>query len=513
MARKALSSVDHAWLRMEHPTNLMMITGVLTFDAPLEYERVRETLESRLLRFDRFRQRVVEPRLRSPHWETVPDFDIRNHLHKVTLPAPGDQAALQKIVSHYMSTPLDMRKPLWDFHLIEQYGTGGALIGRLHHSIGDGIALIRVLLSLTDDTPEAAAPPPEEPPRKRRRRGPVGALLHRAAKAARTTRRVTETMRHESIEITRNPERLLDLAKLSAKVPLALGKLTLRPSDPKTIFKGRLGVFKTAAWSEDLSLADVKAVGRITGGTVNDVLLTAMSGGLRRYLLERGEAVEGLNFRAVVPVNLRPVDEPIKLGNKFGLVFLSLPVGIADSLDRLYELKRRMDELKNSPEAVVAFGILNAIGMGPKEVEDIVVTIFGTKATTVMTNVPGPRQQIYLAGSPMRDLMFWVPQSGKLGMGISIISYNGKVNLGVVTDAKLVADPERIIAGFHEEFEEMMDLVRQVQADEELSVDETPAPEAAPQPDALCQGTTKAGQQCRKRPRPGEAYCYLHREK
>ena len=145
----------------------------------------------------------------------------------------------------------------------------------------------------------------------------------------------------------------------------------------------------------------------------------------------------------------------LTLGNKFGLVFLSLPLGIEDPVERLRELKRRMDGLKNTTEPIVAFGILNLIGMMPNRLEDVVVDIFGTKGTVVMTNVPGPRQKLYFAGAGVDQMMFWVPQSGRLGIGISILSYNGEVMIGVATDTGLVPDPDKVVAGFNEELAAM----------------------------------------------------------
>jgi hypothetical protein len=140
-------------------------------------------------------------------------------------------------------------------------------------------------------------------------------------------------------------------------------------------------------------------------------------------------------------------------------------LGIDDPFDRLQELKRRMDQIKNSPEAVVALGILQVTGMVPEQIQDVIVNLFGAKATAVMTNVPGPREPLYLAGQPIRGVMFWVPQSGRLGLGVSILSYNGQVTLGVASDLSLIPDPERIIAGFQLEFEDMLGLVHQVQED------------------------------------------------
>jgi len=298
----------------------------------------------------------------------------------------------------------------------------------------------------------------------------VSSFLHVARKTAKTTRKFTGLVLNEGLETLRDPFHLVDIAKIGLDGVTAFGKLTLRSPDPKTIFKGKLEVAKKAAWSKALPLPEVKLLGKVAGGTVNDVLLTAMTGALRRYLLSRGERVEGLNFRAAIPVNLRPLDGPIEMGNKFGLVFLSLPVGIEDELERLWELKRRMDALKGSAEAVVSLGILNAMGVAPDEIENVLVTMFGQKATAVMTNVPGPAQTIYLAGIPMRGIMFWVPQSGRLGLGISIISYDNQVLLGVATDARLVPDPEEIVRFFEVEFDHMMNLVRQVEEDPEAEL-------------------------------------------
>lgn len=498
MARKPLSNVDTAWLRMEDPTNLMMISGVMVFGTPMDFERLKVTLEHGFLRFDRFRQRVVQPLLPGGklYWEDDPDFDLDYHLKRAILPPPGDQAALQEAASLLASTQLDFSKPLWQFHLVENYGDGCALICRLHHSIGDGMALVHVLLSLTDADPDASWPTIEVRAPRTRGRGPLGALRRPASLALKTTRQVTGTMVREGMQLIKEPSRAADLARLGFRGTAALARLLVLWPDPKTVFKGPLGVPKRAAWSLPIQLQDVKAVGRGLGGTVNDVLLTAMAGGLRRYLQGRDEPVDGLNFRAVVPVDLRPPDVEPDLGNKFGLVFLSLPVGIAEPADRLKELKRRMDALKGSLEAPVAFGILNAIGMATQQIQDIVVNIFGLKGTAVMTNVIGPREQLYLAGAPLESLMFWVPQSGHLGMGVSILSYAGQVWLGVITDVGLVPDPDAIIAAFHTEFDELLAQVEQTE----------------PAPAARCQALTKAGKPCRNRPLGNSGYCRVHQQ-
>jgi diacylglycerol O-acyltransferase len=454
-----LSAVDTAWLHMEDPTNLMMVTGVLVFEKPLDFDRVADLLRDRLLSISRFTQRVVEPRrpFAGPRWETDLHFDLRSHFHRVSLRPPGDEAALRELASDLMSTPLDYSKPLWQYHLIEGYGSGCAILCRIHHSIGDGIALVRVLLSMMDGADAGHdAVEPHEPHGWER----LGPLFRPAAKAISRTLAMTESLMHEGTETLAHPERLLEMASRGASGVDALARLLLMEPDPATPFKGPLGTFKRVAWSRPLPLDEVKGVGRALGATVNDVLLSAVTGALRRYLETRGFPPAGVEFRAVVPVNLRTKGEEHELGNRFGLVFLALPVGIENPVERLFELKERMDEIKRSPEAVVAFGLLGAIGSAPAEIEHLVVNLFGQRGTAVMTNVAGPRQPISLAGVPVTSLMFWVPQSGRLGMGVSILSYAGGVSLGVATDAGLVPDPEAILDGFHDEFDVLAALAR-----------------------------------------------------
>jgi diacylglycerol O-acyltransferase / wax synthase len=200
----------------------------------------------------------------------------------------------------------------------------------------------------------------------------------------------------------------------------------------------------------------VKLVGKVLDCSINDVLLSCVSGAIRNYLRSRGETVDGVEIRAMVPVNLRPLKDALQLGNKFGLVPLTLPVGIENPLERLLEVKRRMGDLKTGYQALLAFAILGVVGSLPKMVQDQVLAIFGNKSTAVMTNVPGPPVPIKMAGETLSRVMFWVPQSGDIGMGVSILSYAGGVQFGLMTDTVLCPDPQKIIDGFAPEFEKLM---------------------------------------------------------
>lgn len=458
--KETMSNVDTAWLQMDRPVNLMMISSFMTFKGPVDFERVLMTVERRLLTFDRFRQRVIPPRMPFGNytWEIDPHFDIRAHVHRIALPAPGDKAALQNLMSDITSTPLDRSRPLWQFSVVEGYEDGWVLAGRLHHAIADGIALMRVLLSMTDMSADAPLPAQLDSTPSGKRRGIIHRVTAPATSLARATAGMADTVLHQSLETFRNPGRLIDLAKVGADNAATLAKMALRLPDPQTLYKGELGIMKRTAWSSPVRLSDVKQIGRALGGTVNDVMMTAVAGALRRYLIDRDQEIDGFNIRALVPVNLRPLDAPLELGNRFGLIFPTLPISAEGLHERFLDTRRHMTDIKNSPEAVVAYGVLYALGMTPLDIEGVFLDFFGSKSSLVLTNVPGPQFQLYLAGSPMSEIMAWVPQSGGLGMGISILSYNGGVMVGVTTDAHLVPDPEKIIDNVAAEFADLQQL-------------------------------------------------------
>jgi diacylglycerol O-acyltransferase / wax synthase len=455
-----LSPVDYAWLRMDDPTNLMIINGVLVLGAPVARDRIARILEQRLLPIPRFRQRVVLTG-GDPHWETVPEVDLGAHLLEVTLPAPGGDAELADLAGAQMSEPLDLARPLWRFLLVQGYNGGSALFGRFHHCIGDGLALLLVLLSLADVD---AGPPPAESgdlEEVEALGNPFLDLLLDQPRGIEAARELIQRIMPEGLRLLEtSAQAFKSMGILIGGIAStgALGRLVLRPPDPKTVFKGPLGVAKKVAWSNKIPVEEVREIGKTLGGTLNDVLLSAMTGGLRRYLDRKGERGEGINFRAVMPVNLRPLARMAELGNQFGLIFLSLPVGAKNALERLQELRRRSLALKRSAEPVVVYAILRMLGIVPLAVQKMVVAIFATKATAVMTNVPGPRVTLYLAGKPIDEIFFWVPQSGRVGLGISIFSYAGHVRVGVGTDAGLIPDPEAVVAGFHEEYAELRRL-------------------------------------------------------
>ncbi len=503
MSGEYFTGVDAAWLHMDRPGNLAMIAGVMIFDTPIARPRLVEVVHERFLVYDRFRQRVREPLLGLglPRWEIDPHFDLDYHLQQLTLPAPGDQAALQRLVGDLMSQPLDRSRPLWQFFCVDNYAGGCALVSKLHHCIADGLALVQVLLAMTDAEPDVSA---FQHPTRPKRAAPTRAGLlpfRPLAQLVDTTTSVARTLTREALFALTEPARVTQAASLGALSINAASKLLLLPPDQKTIINGPCGVEKRVAWSTAIPLGEVVRVGRALHGTVNDVLLTVATGALRRYMERRGQDVTG-NVRAMVPVSIRASKDLQKLGNQFGLVILSLPVGARDPLERMRLLKQRMDDIKDTPEALVAFSILSGMGLTPAQIEKIIVDIFAAKTSAVMTNVPGPRRPIYLAGQRLNSLMFWVPRAGDIGLGLSIISYAGNVYVGIATDAGLMPDPQSIVDEYHAEFADMVRLITPSRS--------TFQPVKQPSANGRCHASTKAGAPCRNRAMPNSEYCGVH---
>ena len=423
-----MSPVDAAWLHMDGRVNPAIVTGMILTREPLDIRRAREACRQRLLRFERFRQRVVETGLPLPvpHWRTV-EVDLAQHVRHLALPAPHDENALRGLVSDLASTPLDPDLPLWQWTLVDHVGSGSALVMRSHHCIGDGGAMMAVAQQLFDaDGPPAAAPPPAVP-------GPPAAVP--AAQGL--------PLLHEA---------LVAIDTVAGGIGVLAGEL-LKPDDPPSPLKGEFGRRQRVAWSHPLPLERVKAVAACAHAKVNDVLVAALAGALRAYLQGRGVDVGAQTLRAMVPVDLRPPQRRGQLGNEFGLVILELPVAEAEPGRRLAEAKARMDVLKHSTEAVAMRFLMELFGQAPKSLEDIATGLFGSKASLVLTNVAGPQAVARFAGVPIERLMFWVPHPGnEMSMGVSILSYAGQVSLGVMADAHLVPDPERVATLFEREF-------------------------------------------------------------
>ncbi|GAA4403432.1 wax ester/triacylglycerol synthase family O-acyltransferase [Fodinibacter luteus] len=465
--RRSMGAVDAIWLSMDSPDNLMVIDSVMMLEGPVEWERLEAVVQHRLVdRYPVFTQRVVESPspVGMPHWEDDENFTLAGHLHRVQLPEPADDAALQAFIEQKMQEPLRRDRALWDLYLVDGHEGGAVVVSRFHHALADGIALAQVLLSLTDDEPDDDLVAADRPASRSAagQAGPTGIL----DVAGRLTRPVTAGVRSAlhmfgEIPAALNPSTAVEALTVAWQTGQIADKLLLGHA-PESPITGDPGVPKRAVWSQPRPLIDVKRVGRATGATVNDVLVGAVSGAIAGYVSDRGGDPGDLT--TMVPVNLRDGSRPLPktLGNKFALVMLPLPTGHLPPLQRLSEAKRRMDTIKHSPEAVLTFGLITAIGHTNTDIAKLVIDFFAAKAIGVTTNVAGPMAGRYLAGARISSILGWVPGSGRQTLGVCIFSYDGVVRVGFKADATVITAPERLVHAFDDEMDTLVRLAAAV---------------------------------------------------
>lgn len=463
-AHERMSSIDTAWLRMDGPVNTMMIVGVGATETPVRPEDFRRMVQSRFLCFPRFRHRPLADAL-GASWVEDRDLDLDAHLAQAVLPGDAGQRELEALAAELASKPLDPRRPMWQLHLIERYQGGSAWIMRVHHCYADGIAMIRVLLSMTEQDAGPAMAARSTGPRRTGKRGtldlpefapwmdefalPAGDILeHVLAEGAHLLEQGVHQLFH--------PLRTAELAGQAGGMAAELAKALAMPDDPDSPLRGPMSGVKRIAWTDPVPLDEVRTIGQALGCTVNDVLMSTVAGALGRHLRELDFDTRDLVLRASMPVNLRQAEEPLTLGNKFGLVFVELPLGISNPLQRVFTVHDTMASLKGSLQPAMSLMTLGLMGAMPNAMQGPAIELFSRKASTVVSNVPGPQAPLNLCGQRISEMYFWVPQSGSIGVGISVLSYAGKVHFGVIADQQLSVEPRRIADHFAPEFERLL---------------------------------------------------------
>jgi diacylglycerol O-acyltransferase len=456
MSKERLSGIDILMLRVDNPASVNVVTGLMLLGAPVRRDQVEQTIRTRILPLRRFRQTLVTPRQpwRAPYWEEAPRIDLEYHLQEVTLPPPGDRAALQALVATLAARPLDPSYPLWQMHLVGPCDQSCAVICRVHHSMADGVALAHVVMSMTDGDPSdptfanklAAS---ESPP------SPYG----RARGGSR--RRSARRLARRSVKALAALPNGAELMESGMEVAADLSDVLLSPADSPTVLRGAPGIAKRVAWSDPIALDDIKTIGHRLGGTVNDILLAATTGALREYLLARGApagpaSLNDADLRALVPISMRPPGTELEMGNRIGVVLLRLPVELADPAERLAQLRWEMDNQKGSYQAPILHAAMRACGRVGTRPLSLVVDYMGSKASVIVTNVRGPAERRSLAGAPLEAVMFWIPRYGGIALGVSILSYAGEVRIGVSSDRDMVPDPETVVACFHAEMDALL---------------------------------------------------------
>ena len=440
---RMMAPADAVWLRGDSAANQVVISAVLWFDSSPDPARLRSILEERLLeRHPVFGQRVVPARLpmTMPHWEDDPDFSLDHHLQVTTLPEPGDHALLQQHCSEERSHPLDPERPLWLATLYQGYrGDGAALHVRIHHSLGDGLALMQLLLMLVDELDGTTSPLSDPLP------------LHAV------TRQMAQRVVHRATHLARHPSDSPDLLREVADTLAWSGRLLKPVEAPRSILQGRPEGTKRMAWSPDgLPVETLKETAHAHGVTVNDLLLAIMAGGLRRHLEAHDALVD--EVLVVVPVNLRTPGEPLPrhLGNCIGLLPVLLPVGAEDAERRLALVHERTQRLKSSRAPVVSRALLVGTTLVTPGVERAIHRMNQRYSTGVVTNVIGPDLDLHLAGARVLGAIGWGGVTGNLNLGAGFISLGGRVFPGLVTDEAITPDPDRMLAHIEDEWTEVL---------------------------------------------------------
>lgn len=451
---RLLAPADAVWLRGETDRNPMVVSGVFWLDRRVDVLRLRAVLADRLVaRFPAFRQRVEPPSPRGlllPRWADDPEFDLDRHVEVTDVPPPGDLAAVQDLCGRQRSRVLPRDRPLWQMHVIHGYdGDRSVVHARLHHCIGDGWALVRLLLTLVDDP----AAPPSEPARPGA--GPAGVMrgvttaARRSAGAART---VTSLVRH--------PGRLaVRAASFANHVTWGARYIARPPRPPRTVLMGRPEGDKRMAWTaEGLPLDEVKAVGRRFDATVNDVLVTALAGTLRRYLAVRDSAVD--EALVMAPVALRRPDEQLspRLGNRIGLLPVLLPLGLDSAADRLMAVRELMQELKASPGPVMSWALVAATSLTTPPVERLVHRWHQARSSGVVTSVAAPGAPVSLAGANVDGMIGWGGVTADINLTWSYFSLAGRVFCGLITDAAVTPQPADVLRHHEAAWEELREL-------------------------------------------------------
>jgi diacylglycerol O-acyltransferase / wax synthase len=392
--RASMSGADAAWLHMDRPRNLMVVTTILHLDGRPDWDAVQSVLARRMVaRFPRFRSRPLDPPvtigLINPRCREEQGFRIERHVTR------SSADSLEAHVAARASEELDRSRPLWHADLVD-LGSSSAVVLRTHHAMADGAGLVRVVTAATDGA---------EPPTPAPSRAPVDeAAIQREVRAL-----------------------------------VKLGDRMVRRGAGDVPFTEPLGGDKAVAQCRAVPVAALKALGRTAGVTVNDIYLAAVAGALRSHL---GPSADR-DLDAAMPMNIRRADEPPdELGNRFGLVVVSLPVATDDADERPAEVGRRARAIKATTEAEVVARALTTLGRVPVRAQLAWTDNFIGDAVAVITNVAGPPVPVTLAGTPVAGMSLFVPSTGPIGLGVSLFSYAGKATVSVIADGATMPDCE-----------------------------------------------------------------------
>jgi diacylglycerol O-acyltransferase len=453
-----LSALDASFLHLEDASAHMHVASVMLFEGdPPPYDELLATLERRLHLVPRYRQRLAFVPLAQgrPRWVDDPHLNLHYHVRATALPSPGSEQQLRNVAGRVFSQQLDRDKPLWELWLAGGLEGGRfALLGKTHHALVDGVSGIDIVSILFDSSPEPAAP--TDPgdrwlprPLPSRSQLLAEALLERATVPAEVTRSVRA--------LFRAPRRAVGGLRDAAVGVGAMAWAGLNPA-PSSPYNGSIGPHRRFTWVR-AELADLKAIKRELGGTVNDVVLATVAGALGRHLRRRGHHTDGVELKAMVPVSVRAELEQGTLGNRVAAMMAPLPVWCQEPVARLDIVRERLKDLKRGGQAVGAQVLTELSGFAPPTIMGQAARLISRQRffNLVVTNIPGPQFPLYLMGREMLDPFPMVPLAKGQGLGVALLSYNGRINFGLVGDYDLLWDLDDLAEDVRESLAELAD--------------------------------------------------------
>lgn len=442
---RRLNVQDSAFVYFERAEAPLHLGSLGVYEGRIPFQRFVDHLKSRIPLTPRYRQRLmlVPFNVALPTWEYDPEFDILDHVHRVSIPPPGDDEQLARLAGELFAHPLSRTKPLWEIFVIEGLpGDRTALLAKVHHCLVDGVSGIELLMILLDISPETSPPQPEEPAYAP---GPIPSaetrfadgLFHQLDQAVQRLGDFQHALLKPRARVRRSGQILRAFEQLA---PL------FTQSAPKTPFNAPLSGRRSIAWNE-MAFAEIRGIRRALGGTVNDVALTIVGGALQRYLELHGQSTEGLDLRVMTPVNIRREDEKGTLGNRISQMFVALPVGISDPVERARVVRERMEALKQANQAGAVDTFFQMFDLAPVPLIAMMGSgpwVSNTLLNLVCTNVPGPMIPLYCVGHRLLAHYPLVPIAWELGLGVAITSYDQKLYFGLLADTKVVPDVQRL---------------------------------------------------------------------
>lgn len=446
---RRLSGIDAAFLYLERREIPLAIAGLFIFDGPVSYEALLAAIDSKLHLLPRYRQVVVPPpfNLGYPTWEDYPRFDIRQHMHRHSLPSPGGEAELEALTGRLFSQVMDRNKPLWEIHVINGLSSGqGAIIARVHHALADGISGAALLNIMFDATPEGSPPPAK----------PVVQQFRPPAREQSVVESLAAAVHSSLKNMIAAEAALLDLGQslLTERMQTGLqGLLQLLPEWAKPLerlpFNRPCGGERKFCWA-GIDFAEVKAIRERLGGTVNDVTLAVVTRALGRYARFHGQPVKDRFVRIVCPVSVRAEGEQSSLGNQITFLPVMLPMGVEDPKELLHAVTARMEIMKSVRAAELVAIAAAWIGAAPPPLQALfweglpLIPLPLPLFNLICTNIPGSPTPLYAVGRRMIASYPQVPTGYELGVGVAVQSYDGKIFFGLIADAKAAPDVNRL---------------------------------------------------------------------